>query len=159
MGLKVNFTQTEAASEARSVEVLPAGEYHCNIVSVEVRTVNPSSPNAGKPFWNMRFVVQDGKYEGSTVFANVMLFEGKDGTLGLLAQLMKSLGHNVNAGEFELPEGEDLEGKSVTVVGYKQAAKKNPKTGEMQAERFNVSGFRTWDGNSAPKSGNNSLLP
>lgn len=161
--LKVNFSRNEADSTARQqFEALPTGEYHCNIVSVKLQEVKPGSPNAGKPFWNIRFVVQDGKYQDASLFSNVMLFTGKDGTLGMLAQLMKALGFEIEADvDFEVPLEEELEGRSLTVVGYKQAAKRDPKTGEVERpERFNVSGFKEWNAGAPRKTtGDTSLLP
>ncbi len=153
MGLKVNFSKDEAESTAR--EVPPSGEYHCRIVEVEERQVKPTSVNVGKPYWNIRFVIQDGPYTGSPLYGNIMLFEGKDGTLGALAQFLKALGYGVTAGEFELPEPHELISREINVRGSKLP----PGTvkGRDLPERYQIKGYKS--ANVAIKSGSTSLLP
>lgn len=156
MGLKVNFSKDEAESKAR--EVIPTGEYTCNIAEIELREVKPGSPNVGKPFWNVQFVVDEGDYAGNRVFANIMLFEGKDGTLGQLSQFLKALGYDVTPGEFELPEADDLIGKALNVRGVKKGAGYDKKAGRDLNERWQVSGYKPAKTVTA-KTGNTSLLP
>ncbi len=155
MGLKVNFSQDEAESTAR--EVPPSGEYHCNIVEMETREVKPGSLNAGKPFWNIQFVIQTGPFAGNRLFSNVMLFEGKDGTLGSLAQLLKSLGYEVSAGEFELPEPDDLIGRDINVKGIKKLAGFDKKAQRDLPDRFQVTGYKASDAKA--KTGSSQFLP
>jgi hypothetical protein len=158
MGLKVNFTQSEAESTAR--EIIPSGSYLCNITDVKTATVKPGGVNEGKPFWNLRFTVQDGKYAGNSVFSNVMLFEtDKEGTLSSLAMLLKALGYEVTPGEMELPDDEDLMGKPVVVIGRKLLAGYDTKAKRELPDRFKVTGYRKADGTSPTKSGSNSMLP
>lgn len=155
MGLKVNFSQTEAESKVR--EVPPSGEYHTKITEIEHKEVKPGSKNVGKPYWNIKFVVQSGPYAGSPLFSNIMLFEGVDGTLGSLAQFLKALGFDVQAGEFELPDPEELMGKDINVKGSKLLAGHDKKTDRELPERFNIRGYKQSD--VSPKSGDSSLLP
>jgi hypothetical protein len=155
MGLKVNFSKDEAESKAR--EIVPSGEYHCKVVEVEQKDVKPPSLNVGKPYWAVQFVIQTDKYAGNRLFANIMLFEGKDGTLGSLSQFLKALGYDVTPGEFELPEADDLIGRDLNVKGNKIPAGFNKKAGRDLPERFNVTGYKP--ANVTVKTGNSSLLP
>lgn len=157
MGLKVNFTQSEADSTAR--EVIPSGSYLCNVTDVKTSTVKPGSPNEGKPYWNIRFTVQDGKYAGNSVFGNIMLFEtDKEGTLSSLAQLLKALGYEVTPGEMELPEDEELLGKPLMVIGRKLLAGYDTKARRELPDRFKITGYRKADAASV-KSSPSSMLP
>ncbi|SRR6266487_1772337 len=155
MGLKVNFSQNEAESTAR--EVIPTGEYHCKIVDIEIREVKPGSRNVGKPYWNLRFVVQTGQYEGNSIYGNIMLFEDKDGTLGSLSQFLKALDFDVQAGEMELPDQEDLISRDINVRGRKLLAGFDKKAQKDLPDRFQIQGYKR--ANVAVKTGDSSLLP
>lgn len=159
MGRKVNFSQDEAESQARTV--LPSGEYVVSVFDVETKEVKPGSPNVGKPYWNIRFVVQDGKYEGNSAFANIMLFStDKPGTLSTLSQFLKALGYEVSAGEFEIPDDEEIQGRTLIISGRKFPAGPDRRTGKDLPERFQISGYKkVADGASPTKSGNQSMLP
>jgi len=155
--LKVNFSQDEAESKVR--EIPPSGTYLCNVVEISIKEVKPGSPNAGKPFWNIRFVVQDGRYAGSSIFSNVMLFSTeKSGTLSQLSQFLKALGYTITQGEFEIPDDEELQGKSLMVTGRKVPAGTD-KNGKDFNEQFRVSGFKMADAAGSKVSGNSSILP
>ena len=58
-GLKVNFSDAEVSSEARSFEALPTGEYYCRITDNVIKE-SQSEKNRGKPYWALEFTVQDG---------------------------------------------------------------------------------------------------
>lgn len=157
MGLKVNFSQQEAESTAR--EVVPSGSYLCAITDVKTTEVKPGSPNAGKPYWNIRFTIQDGKYAGNSIFGNIMLFEtDKDGTLSSLAQLLKATGFEVTEGEMELPEDEDMLGKNLIVIGRKLLAGYDQRAKRELPDRFRVTGYKRADAQTKA-SGPNTLLP
>lgn len=158
MGLKVNFSQEEAESKAR--EIPPTGTYSCSIVDISMKEVNPGSPNVGKPYWNIRFVIQDGRYEGSSLFSNIMLFEtDKSGTLSSLSQFLKALGYTITPGEFEIPDEDEIQGKQIIVIGRKVPAGTD-KHGKSFPEQFRVSGYKKLDGVSAKAtSTSSSLLP
>ena len=156
MGLKVNFSKDEAESKAR--EVVPSGEYHCKVVEIELREVKPGTENVGKPYWAVQFVIQSDKYAGNRLYANIMLFEGKDGTLGSLSQFLKAMGYDVMPGEFELPDADDLMGRDINVKGNKIPAGFNRKAQRDLPERFNVTGYKPANV-SVKTSGNSSLLP
>lgn len=160
MGLKVNFSQDEADSAPR--EVLPTGAYPVSIVDIEHREVKPGSPNVGKPYWSIRFVVQDGnKYAGQSIFANIMLFStDKSGTLSTLAQFLKALGYDISQGEFELPDNDEIQGKTLTVIGRKLPAGPDRKSGKDLPERFQVNAYKKLDGSSPFNKGtSSSMLP
>lgn len=138
-GLKVNFSSEEAASEGKSFDPIPKGEYHVKITDVELRECGENSKNPGKPYWALQFTVQDGQYENSKVWTNCMLFSP---ALYTLSQLMKALGHNITAGEFELPDSEDLIGRDVVIIVKVQGKRK---VGDKEYdERNDVSGIKPW---------------
>lgn len=150
--LKVNFTDQEAGSSVR--EVPPSGEYLVAITDGERKEVKPGRKNTGKPFWQLRLVIQDGAYAGTSLISSVMLF---DGALYSLAQLMKALGYDMNAGDFIVPELDDIIGKNVNVKGYKKPATTLADGTEL-SERFEVKGFKPAT-RSGTKTGDSSLLP
>lgn len=156
MGLKVNFSKNEAASEPRSIVVPITGEYPCRVVDIVFKTVNPGSKNVGKPYWNVKFIIQGGTYADASIFSNIMLFEGEDGTLGSLAQFLKALGYDVSEGEFELPEPDELIGKELNIFGRKLTGP-DKKTGRDLPDRFQISSYKK--SNVAVKTGEASLLP
>lgn len=156
--LKVNFSQDEAASQVR--EIPPSGTYLCSVVDIEMKEVKPGSANVGKPYWNIRYVIQDGRYAGSSIFANVMLFStDKPGTLSQLAQFLKALGFEITPGDFDLPDAEELQGKQLMVSGRKVPAGTNNKDGKDYNEQFRVSGYKKSDSAGSKVSGNGSMLP
>lgn len=155
--LKVNFSQDEAESKVR--EIPPSGTYLCSVVDIEDKEVKPGSPNVGKPYWNLRFVIQDGRYEGSSIFSNVMLFSTeKSGTLSQLSMFLKALGYIITPGEFELPDNDQIQGKQLMVTGRKVPAGTD-KNGKDFNEQFRVSGFKPADAAAAKVAGNASVLP
>jgi len=140
MTLKVNFSSEEAASEGKSYDPIPKGEYHVKITDVELKECGENSKNPGKPYWALEFTVQDGQYEDRKVWTNCMLFSP---ALYTLSQLMKALGYNVSAGEFELPDGDDLVGRDVVIIVKVQGKRKGP-DGTEYDERNDVKGIKAW---------------
>jgi len=140
MGLKVNFSSEEASSEARSVELLPRGEYHVKITDVEDRECGDNSKNPGKPYWGIQFTVQDGQYEDRKLWTNCMLFSP---ALYTLSQLMKALGYNIKEGDFELPDSDDLIGRDVVVAVRIKPASKGA-DGQEYDKRNEVQGIKAW---------------
>lgn len=140
MGLKVNFSRTEAESSVR--QVVPSGEYNCKVFEIETREVKPGSVHAGKPYWNVQFVIQSGTYAKNRLLSNIMLFAGKDGTLSSLAQFLRALGYEVSEGEFELPDPNELIGKDINVVGTKRLAGFDKKANRELPDRFEIRGYK-----------------
>ena len=121
-GLRVNFSNKEAASEARSVELMPRGEYHVKITDIEDRE-SQSEKNYGKPYWAIEFTIQEGPYEDRKAWTNCMLFEG---ALYTLAQLMKALDFDISEGDFVLPNAYDLIGRDAEITLVKQGNEARP---------------------------------
>lgn len=163
MSLKLNMSSEEAKSEPRSFQVLPTGEYLCNIVEIKEEIVKPGSTNADKPFWNIRFVVDSANngYEGRTIYTNVMLFEG---ALFAIKQLVEAIfPENINHNELNVPESSDFEGKQVVVSGVKYLAgskikRKGVVTGTRDRDTFEVKGYKS-AGQIIKSTKDSSLLP
>lgn len=160
--MKLNLSDNEAKSTAREFTVLPSGAYLCNIVEIREEVVKPGSQNAGKPYWNVLFVVdQGGQYDGRRIYTNLMLFEG---AAFLIKQLVEvTFPHMLNGNQLEIPEYEAFIGKQVTVMGRKFSAGSSIKrggkiVGTRDTDEFSVSGFKAAD-SQPKKSGDASLLP
>lgn len=151
--LKVNFTDKEASSKPR--EIPPSGEYNVNITDGEVTQVKPGKKNAGKDYWKLTFVIQDGAYAGQTLISTVMLF---DGALFSLSQLMKALNYPVEQGGFVVPPLSDLLGKTVVVRGFKMPARFDQETNRELPERFEIKGYKRYTG-AATRPSSSNLLP
>jgi hypothetical protein len=164
--LKVNFSDEEAGSEARDFEALPTGKYHVTIFDGELKE-SQSQKNPGKPFWSLTLQIQDGKYEGRRLWANVMLFEG---ALYSLAQLLKAIGRDDALKSGKVPAIDELLGKDCVVTAAKvldsykmEKDGIDPKTAgpDERIYKTEVKGFKAWDG--APvgtmSSGSTSMLP
>lgn len=153
--LKVNFTSEEAGSTVR--EVPPSGDYVVNITGGELKEVKPGRKNSGRPYWQLKFVIQEGKYTGTTLISSVMLFEG---ALYSLAQLMKALGYKLSDGDNDLPGVEDLLGRQLVVRGEKKPARTMPDGTEL-SERLEIRGYKAAPSGGGPLASNasNSILP
>jgi len=149
--LKVNFSKEEASSTPR--EVPPTGEYIVNITDGEIKEVQPGKKNSGKPFWQLKYVIQEGTYAGTSLMSSIMLF---DGALYSFAQLMRALGYDINEGDFEAPSLDEVIGKTINVRGNKMP----PKTIDNKElpERFEIKGYKKPSKVSA-KTGDSALLP
>jgi|SRR5690349_2195183 len=135
-GLRVNFSDKEATSQAR--EPLPSGKYHCKITDISLEVCGPESKNPGKNYWAVEFTVQGGKYDERKLWTNVMLFEG---ALYSLSQLMKATGYDVEAGDVDVPSPDELIGRDVQVRCIVKAA--NEEKG--WDARNEVKGIMAWD--------------
>lgn len=162
MGMKVNFSQEEASSEARSFDPIPSGNYNARITDIELRECGPNSKNPGKPYWAVEFTIQDGDFENRKVWTNVMLF---DGALYTVAQILKATGHEDALKTGNLPDAEDLISSEVTIVVKKQRdtyAEERDGDGEVQWKN-EVKGIKESStlapANGGAKKGSGSLLP
>ena len=162
--LRLNLTDSEAKSVARSFEVLPTGSYLCNVVGIDEKEVS-QGVNADKPFWNIHFVVDvtNGKYEGSHIYTNVMLFEG---ALYSAKQLVESVfPDQVDGNSINIPAAEAFYGKQVVVIGQKfkegsEIKRQGKVTGHREKDVFEVRGFKPASTSTANKTKvENSLLP
>ena len=141
MTIRVNMTADEAKSEFPPP--IPEGNYHVAITDCDLAEVR-GGDNKGKPMFKMECTVQNGPYEDRKVRTNVMLFEGKSGTLAKLAQLLKAVGVAVvpdgSLGKFqvdgyepnEVPDPEWWIGREMIarVKITKTRTVKDPTTGE-----------------------------
>lgn len=163
MALRLNMSQDEASSEARSFTVLPTGEYLCNIVAVKPETVRPGSENAGKDYWNINFVVDEGEYAGRSIYANVMLFEGALYAIKQLAAAIFPEDVDLINNDLIVRDPDQYEGKQVVVTGLKYAQGSNIKRkgriiGKRDRDVFEVKGYKPTD--QVPKTTDKpSLLP
>lgn len=163
--LRVNFSDKEQSSEARDYTAMPSGKYRCAITDWEVRRSNSQKHN-GKPYWALTLTVQEGKYEGRKLWANVMLFEG---ALFSYVQLAKALGgdfaESLKTGK--IPHGDNLQGKEVVAVVVKKIDKYKIEQGEWDENsgdpkpmKNEVSGFQSIGaGASTASGGSGSLMP
>lgn len=162
-GLRLNLTDQEASSEARTYEVPPSGAYMCNIVELNDETVKPGSDNAGKPYWRARFVIDQGsQYDGTPLFSNIMLFEG---AAFQITQLVRSVFPDlIDGNTLSIPAGDAFIGKQVLVTGIKHRAgsnmvRKGKIVGKYEKDQFDVKGFRAVDNTAPKKTANEYDLP
>ena len=155
--LRLNLSDQEASSKAREYSVLPTGAYACNIVEIKEETVSPTSKNAGKPYWNVKLIVDQGsQYDGKPIYTNLMLFEG---ALYLAKQLVEILFPDMIEGsQISIPGPDAFYGKRVQVVGVKYAAGSRIKNTHKirENDQFEVKGFKSVD--EPTRTGTSSLL-
>lgn len=158
-GLKVNFTDQEAQSEARSFDPIPSGDYLVAITDLSDEECGPNSKNPGKPYWHLELTVQEGPHEDRKLWTNVMLFEG---ALYSLSQLLKATGNEKALSTGSVPDGQTFVGKKVIVT-----VKRQKDTYAMQEDpegpvvfKNEVKGFKPLSaGVKGSSTGSNSLLP
>jgi hypothetical protein len=156
--IRVNFSDEEAGSEARSFDALPSGSYDVYITEIETRECGPQSKNPGKHYWNVMFTVDGGPHDGRVLFTNVMLF---DGALYSLAQLLKATGHADALETGNVPGPDAFIGERVTVNIRKQKdTYKMEKEGTDEVLWKNeVKGIKAVKDAGGSSSGGGSLLP
>jgi hypothetical protein len=165
MGFKVNFSDEEAASQARDYTPMPTGKYYVRVTDIEDKICGPEAKNAGKPYWAVEFTIQDGQYEDRKAWTNAMIFEG---ALYTLSQLLKSTGfeHALETGD--IPDGEELVSKECIISLVKVRDKYREKEqGSAEALYKNeVKGIAPYEGVSPTSAsttsvaaGSGSLLP
>lgn len=159
--LRVNFSEEEASSEARSFAPIPGGEYLVCITEWEVRTSN-SAKHKGKPYWALQLKVQEGPHENQVLFANVMLFEG---ALFSLGQLLKATGHGEALKTGVIPNCDELVGVPLVAVVTKKVDKYKIEQGEWTGPedgskpmKNDVNGFKRAD-QLKSGTGGGSLMP
>jgi hypothetical protein len=115
MGIAINVTGKEASSAP--MEPVPGGKYLVTVTDAELRE-SKSAKNKGKPFAALELTITEtgsdahDKYAGRKMWANVMLFEG---ALYSAVQILKALGQNVDEGEMEFPELDELVGEQFVI--------------------------------------------
>lgn len=162
-GLRLNLTDQEAKSEARTYEVPPSGAYVCNIVELNDEVVKPGSDNAGKPYWRARFVIDQGSpHDGTPLFSNIMLFEG---AAYQIKQLVEAVFPDLLEGKsLSIPASDAFLGKQIVVTGVKHRegsnmVRKGKIVGKYEKDQFDVKGFRAVDKSKVKKTANEFDLP
>lgn len=111
MSFTLNFTEENLGS-AGNYEPIPAGSYNATVYEVKQEEVR-SGDNAGKPRLNVQFRLTGEGVENRRVFSYVPLYVAKDAWKA--ASFFSSLGYDVKAGSFKVPEIADLLGKPIGV--------------------------------------------
>jgi len=166
--LKIDLTDKEASSEARSFDAIPSGPYLVAVTEIELRE-STSAKNPGKPYWNVELTIQDGEYADRKIWSNVMLWGGAAFTL---VQLHRAAGFEVpdGGGTLEVRPADDFVGVQMVAIVKKMRDSyaeqpENGGDGKTPQWKNEVKGFRAvGDGPSPsaggkPKAGAGSLLP
>ena len=132
--IKLKITEDALSSTTGgSYDPVPAGSYNATIYNIELEKVR-SGPNEGKPRFNIQFRLSDGQYENRRVFSYVPLYIAND--FWKAQAFFKSLGYDMKAGDFTVPEGNDLLGKAIGVrvkVGTDQNGQPRNEVGGFDA--------------------------
>jgi hypothetical protein len=155
-GIRVNFSNEEA--EAGSFEELPVGKYKVRIDECEMRE-SKSEKNPGKPMYNFTFIVLDeGPYEGRKAFTNATLWSG---ALYTISAILKALGEDINAGDYEIPDVDFFLDKElvIKIARGKDSKEKNDDGTPKYAARNEVKGFFAPKDPAGAKAEAGSLLP
>lgn len=91
---------------------IPAGSYNATIFDVKSEEVR-SGENAGKPRFNIQFKITGPEQANRRVFSLVPLYVAKD--FWKTQAFFSSLGYDMKAGNFAVPEVAELLGKSISV--------------------------------------------
>lgn len=144
--LKVNFSEQEAASEGRSFEPIPSGEYHVKFFEAE-DAESKTEKNYGKPYWKLTCVIQDGDFEDRRLWTNVMLFEG---ALYTISQMMKAAGLEDMLKLGEIPDFDHFVGKDAVAIVAKvrDKYKEDPDNGGDGTPMWKneIKGFKKYEG-------------
>lgn len=162
--LRVNFSDDEIASEGRSFDPVPSGQYYCRLTDLEIKECGSDSKNPGKNYWAAEFTIQDGEFENRKLWTNIMLFEG---ALYSLVQLLKATGYEDALKTGVIPDADDLISKECIVIVKKMRdAYREARDGDGVPQWKNeVKGIKKYEGDSpsgkgkAVSTGAGSLLP
>ena len=166
---KLDFTEDDKNSTSKSFEPgrIPNGPQNCAVTDVDIAQVK-SGPNQGKSYWKVELTIQDGPFENSKLWPNIMLFNVTGGNW-FMAQFLKATGHSDALETGELPLAGDLIGAQVVAqvkrVKDKYKNDKEPRNDGSSWYKNEVGGFVVDDDNdssaSAPKgrTKKTSLLP
>lgn len=147
-GIRVNMSAEEAKSEARTD--LPAGKFHLKITDMELKFTSQQAKNAGKPYFNFEFTIQDGQYEGRKDWTNAMCFSP---ALYTISQILKALGRQINptGGEVVIPDAREFYvGKDLW--GVRRMNKKNKNADGETEPRIELMGFMKYEGGASEAS-------
>jgi hypothetical protein len=114
---------------------------------MELKFTSQAAKNAGKPFFNFEFTIQDGKYAGRKDWTNAMCFSP---ALYTISQILKALGHPINptGGEIVIPDAREFYvGKDIW--GVRRMNKKNKNADGEIEPRIELMGFLKYEGGSS----------
>lgn len=97
-------------NSASSYEPLPKGKYETTIYDIQADTVK-SGDNAGKPRWKVQLRVSEGDFENRRLFTLIPLYVAGD--FWKTQSFFESLGFDLKAGQFTVPEPQALLGKAL----------------------------------------------
>lgn len=106
------ITDEALADKGGSYEPVPAGSYNATIFDVKSETVK-SGDNAGKPRYNIQFALTGEGVNNRRVFSYIPLYVAKD--FWKTKSFFSALGIDMTAGDFTVPEPNDLSGKPIGV--------------------------------------------
>lgn len=121
--IKINITEEALADSGGSYEPVPAGSYNATIFNVVSETVK-SGDNAGKPRYNVQFALTGEGVNNRRVFSYIPLYVAKD--FWKTKSFFSAIGIDMAAGDFTVPEPNDLAGKPIGVrvkIGADQEGK------------------------------------
>lgn len=121
--IKINITEEALVETGGSYEPVPAGSYNATIFDVKSETVK-SGDNAGKPRYNVQFALTGEGVNNRRVFSYIPLYVAKD--FWKTKSFFSAIGIDMAAGDFTVPEPNDLAGKPIGVrvkIGADQEGK------------------------------------
>lgn len=130
--INISSSDLQSNDNSGSYEPLPKGTYPTTIYSAEQVEVK-SGENAGKPQLKVQLRVSSGQYENRRLFTYIPLYTGK--AFWKTQAFFTALGYDLKAGNFQVPEIQDLLGRP---VGAKVTVVANTQTGD---DENNVGGF------------------
>lgn len=165
MAFKINFSDEDKASEARSAvfDAVPTGDYPCYVTDVELAQVKNGN-NKGKDMFKVTLTVddEDSEYNNRKFWPNVMLFEIEGGNW-FLAQFLKATGNADALETGNVPDADAYIGKKLIANVRRMQDKYEWKSGDPVKYKNEVKGFMPFgDGSKATTSKgkkSNSLLP
>lgn len=110
--IKINITEEALVDAGGSYEPVPEGSYNATIFDVKSETVK-NGDNAGKPRYNIQFRLEGEGVTNRRVFSYVPLYVAKD--FWKTKSFFSALGLDMKAGDFAVPEPNDLAGKPIGV--------------------------------------------
>lgn len=110
---KLDFTDDDKTSTSKSFEPgrIPSGPQNCAVTDIELAAVK-SGPNKDKPYLKVELTIQDGDYENSKLWCNIMLFNVTGGNW-FMAQFLKATGHADALETGNVPTADQFEGAEV----------------------------------------------
>ncbi len=110
--IKITGITDQDLAGRNDYEPVPAGSYNASVFDVKLEQVK-SGPNEGKPRFNIQFSILDDGHKNRRVFSYVPLYKAND--FWKAQSFFKALGYDLKAGDFTVPEPNELAGKTIGV--------------------------------------------